>query len=211
MRGPCSRLCLDKGEETLARIVVVNAEAVLHGDGDGHGLAHGGEAVGDQLGLAHQAGAERAGLHALRRAADIEIDLAIAVSGADPRSLRQLVRLGAAELQGDGLLDVIEAKQTIAVAVDDGVSGDHLRVEQRMARQMAMESPAIPVRPVHHRRDGEGVRRNFHRVVEKPALDGKSCCLRPQRASIVKRARQSLKRMLGLSTADGDAGSKSCS
>ena len=80
------------------------------------GLAHGGEAVGHQVRLAHQAGAERAGLHALGRAADIEVDLAIAVGRADARGLGQLLRLGPAQLQRDGLLDRIEPQQPVAIA-----------------------------------------------------------------------------------------------
>jgi hypothetical protein len=35
--------------------------------------------------------------------------------------------------------------------VDDRPGRQHLRIEQRMARQMAVEDTAVPVRPVHHR------------------------------------------------------------
>jgi hypothetical protein len=33
--------------------------------------------------------------------------------------------------------------------------GEHLGIEQRPARQKAMEEPAVPVSPFHHRRDTE--------------------------------------------------------
>ena len=47
---------------------------------------HGGDAVGDHLGLGHQTGAELARLHPVRRAADIEVDLVIAEIRADLRA-----------------------------------------------------------------------------------------------------------------------------
>ena len=129
------------------------------GDRDRDGGLHRGDALGDEAGRLHQAGAERARLDAVGRAADIEVDLAIAEALADARRLGELFRVGAAELQGERLLLRVEAEQPLAVAMDDGVGHDHLRVEQRMARQLAMEEAAVPVRPVHHRcnRQLEGV------------------------------------------------------
>ena len=58
-------------------------------DGDGHrnNFAHGREALGDKIRLAHEARAERAGLYALGRTADIEVDLAIAVLRANARGV----------------------------------------------------------------------------------------------------------------------------
>ena len=56
-------------------------------------------AVGDQRGLGHQAGAEAARLHALGRAAAVEIDLVVAPALAQPRAVRQRLRIAAAQLQ----------------------------------------------------------------------------------------------------------------
>ena len=39
-------------------------QAMLDGHGDVHGVLHGLDAVGDQVGFGHQAGTERAALHA---------------------------------------------------------------------------------------------------------------------------------------------------
>ena len=161
--GPCPGLRFDEREEACAWVVIIDAEAVFHGDRHVDRLAHGGEAVGNEVGLAHKAGAERARLHALRRAADVEIDFAIAVGGADAGGLCELLGLRAAELQGDGLLQVVEPQQPVTITMDDSVGRDHLGIEQRVAGQMAVESPAIPVRPVHHRRDAEPMRLSFHR------------------------------------------------
>ena len=85
--------------------------------------------VADQIGLGHQAGAEAAFLHAVGRAADIEIDFAIAEILADARAFRELARIGAAELQRHRMLERIEAKQALAVAMDHRAGRDHLGIE----------------------------------------------------------------------------------
>ena len=63
----------------------------------------------------------------------------------------------AAELQRDRMLGGIEAEQPRAVAAQHRAGGDHLGVEPRAARQQAMEEPAMPVGPFHHRRDREAM------------------------------------------------------
>ena len=65
-------------------------------------------------GRPHQAGAERARLHAVGRAADIEVDLVIAEIFADAGRLGELLRIGAAELQRHRMLRRIEAEQPLA-------------------------------------------------------------------------------------------------
>ena len=57
-----------------------------------HRVAHRPHAVGDQRRLGHQAGAEAAGLHALGRAAAVEVDLVVAPALAQPRAVRELRR-----------------------------------------------------------------------------------------------------------------------
>ena len=78
-----------------------------------HALAHRRDQVGDKLGLCHQAGAEPPRLHAVRRAADIEIDLVIAELGADARGLGERARIAAANLQGNGMLIRVELEQPV--------------------------------------------------------------------------------------------------
>ncbi len=75
-------------------------------------VAHRTDAVGDQIGLRHQAGAEAPGLHPIGRAADIEVDLVIAEGRRDPRGFRQFRRIGSAELHGQRVLDVRESQAT---------------------------------------------------------------------------------------------------
>ena len=83
-------------------------------------------------GSRHQAGAEPPRLHAVRRAADIEIDLVVAELGADARGLGELRRIAAANLQGDGMLIHVELEQPLPVAAQHRVRRHHLGVEQRV-------------------------------------------------------------------------------
>ncbi len=141
------------------RILVVDADPAFHRHRNFHRALHRRDAGCNEVGLRHQAGAEAAVLHPIRRTADIEVDLVIAETLADPRGFSELARIGAAELQRDGMLAGIEAEQPRAVAMDDGGRGQHLRVEPRAPRQQAMEHAAMPVGPVHHRGDGEAMGR----------------------------------------------------
>jgi hypothetical protein len=137
------------------RILVVDADPAFHRDLDGDRRAHRRDAIADECRRAHKAGAEGARLHAVGRAADIEVDLVIAVGGRNARGLGELRRLRAAELDGDGMLLVGKGEQPIAVAMDDGIGDDHLRVKERAPRQPTMEDPAVAVGPVHHRCNGK--------------------------------------------------------
>jgi len=71
----------------------------------------------------------------------------------------------AAELDRHRLLLFAEADQPRPVAVDHRVGGHHLGVEQRALRQQPVEEPAMPVGPLHHRRDGEKIRSVFQRLM----------------------------------------------
>jgi hypothetical protein len=39
------------------------------------------------------------------------------------------------------------------ITVQQSACGDHLGVEQRTAREQAVKVTAVPVRPIHHRRN----------------------------------------------------------
>ena len=112
--------------------------------------AHRADAIGDQLRLAHQAGAEAARLHAVRGTADIEIDFVIAEFFADLRRLGQTSGLGPAQLQRHGMFACVEAQQPRAVAADHRLRRHHLGIETRFVAQHAMEHPAMAVAPLHH-------------------------------------------------------------
>ena len=136
-------------------VLLVDPEPALHRDRHLHRRLHGRDAVADESRLGHQAGAEAAVLHAVGRAADIEVDLVVAEILADAGGGGERSRIRAAELQRDRMLLGRIADQALAVAVNDGARRHHLGVEQRAPRHEAVEEPAMPVRPVHHGRDAE--------------------------------------------------------
>src|SRR5262249_10259597 len=83
------------------RILTVDADPTFHGDRDFHRALHRRDAIPNQLRLRHQTRAEAAVLHAIGGTADIEIDLVITKTFADPRGFDELARIGAAKLQRD--------------------------------------------------------------------------------------------------------------
>src|SRR5262249_7789061 len=151
-RGDARRLdCTSERFERLLRILLVDADAAFDRDRQLDRARHGGDAVADERRLRHQARAEAAPLHPLRRAADIEIDLVVAEIGSDACADGERVRLAAAELECDRMLGRIEGEEADAVAVEHGADGDHLGVDQRATREQEMEERAVPVGPFHHR------------------------------------------------------------
>ena len=118
-----------------------------------HGRAHRPDALGHQRRLAHQARAEAAALHAIARAAAIQIDLVVAELRSGARRAGQLVGIAAAELQRHRVLGRMEFQQARSIAPHDRRRGDHLGVQQRARAQQPQEIAAVPVRVVHHRRD----------------------------------------------------------
>jgi hypothetical protein len=144
-------------------ILIVDADAAFHRHRDVDDGPHRRDAVADERRLAHQARPETAVLHAVGRAADIEVDLVVTEIGTDAGGLRELARHGAAELHADGMLCGIETEQGLAPSVDHRAGGHHLGVEAGATREDAVEEPAMPVRPVHHRRDREADVQRGHR------------------------------------------------
>ena len=86
----------DEPVEVGLGILVVDADPALHRDRHANPRLHGSDTVRHQSRLRHQAGAEPAFLHPIRRAADIEIDLVIAEALADRGSLGEPRRIGPA-------------------------------------------------------------------------------------------------------------------
>ena len=142
----------------IVALALVNADAVLHGDGHAHHIQHGLDTVSHQLRLGHQAGPESAALHPLAGATAVEVDLVIAPLLTQLGGQRQVSRLAAAQLQGQRMLFGIEAQMPRHIAVQERTGGDHLGVEQRVAREQAVKVTAMPVRPIHHRRYAEAAR-----------------------------------------------------
>ena len=47
------------------------------------------------------------------------------------------------------------------ITMDERTSRDHFRVEKGLGANRAMEDAAVPVCPIHHRRDAECVRADW--------------------------------------------------
>ena len=90
---PCRHRGICKGEERLFGVLVVNPDPAFKGDGDRNCRFHGRDAVPNKCGLGHEASAETARLHPVRRAADIHVDFIIAEVFADLRGLSQKRRI----------------------------------------------------------------------------------------------------------------------
>ena len=76
-----------------------------------HGRFHCADAVGDEIRLAHEAGAERSADDLVARAAAVEIDLVVARIRAGLCRGGEVARVVAAELQGDRMLFGIEGEE----------------------------------------------------------------------------------------------------
>src|SRR6202035_2684094 len=74
---------------------------------------------------------------------------------ADPRASCKRTRVGTAKLQREGMLGRVETQKPRPVAMQHRAGREHLGIKQRAPRQQAMEEPAMPVGPFHHRSDGE--------------------------------------------------------
>ena len=144
----------DERREGDVRVLVVDADPAFDRDGQPRRGFQRRHAAADELRLAHQAGAEPAVLHAVGRAAAVEVDLVVAEALGDAGGLGELRRVAAAELQRERVLGRVMGEQPRPGPVDDGAGRDHLGVEQRAARQDAVEGPAMRVGPVHHGGDG---------------------------------------------------------
>ena len=158
------RHAIDEPVEAGLGVLVVDADAALDRDREGRRRPHRRNALGDEVGLAHQAGAEAAALHPIRRTAEIEIDLVIAELGADARGLGELAGSAPPSCSATGCSLGVEAEQPLARAVQHRIRRHHLGIEQGAARKDPMEIPAAPVGPVHHRRDAETMRVRFQRL-----------------------------------------------
>jgi hypothetical protein len=137
------------------RLLIVHPDPALHRNRHAADSLHCGDTLRDHLRLAHQAGAECAGLNPIRGTADIEVDLVISVIAGDPHRLGELGRIGPAKLQRDGMFLRVIAEQPVALAMDDGIGDDHFGIKQRALRQLPVQKSAAGVGPVDHGGHGE--------------------------------------------------------
>ena len=95
-------------------------------------------------------------LHPIARAAHVQVDLGESGGGADARRRREFLRVAAAQLQRDRMLLRIVLEETRGpCSAHERRGHDHFRVQQRVRCEQAVQEPAMPVGPIHHRGDAE--------------------------------------------------------
>ena len=110
-------------------------------------------------------------LHPIRRTADVEVDFVITKILADFRAGCEVAWIGAAELKRNRMFAGIESEQPPSIAMDDGASRQHLRVEPRAPRHQTVEDAARPVGPVHHRGNGKSSIQGIHLIDLTHSID----------------------------------------
>ncbi len=151
----CCRDCFNKAIKALDFVLVVNADATFHCDRYFDGGTHRCNTIRHELWFCHEAGAESSFLNPVRRAANVQIDFAIAEILTNSGGIRQQAGIAAAELEGHRLLKRIKAQEALAVAMANGLGGHHFGIKQGVPGQVAVKDAAMPVGPIHHGRHGK--------------------------------------------------------
>ncbi|GJM09699.1 MAG: hypothetical protein DHS20C11_19750 [Lysobacteraceae bacterium] len=120
--------------QVLIAVMIVNTDTTFHGDWNIDRLLHGLDAGGNYLGRQHQARPKAAILNTIARATHVQIDLVIAKIFTDSGACREIIRVVAAELDGDRVFGWVKSQEPFLVAMQDGTSRDHLGVQQRRRR-----------------------------------------------------------------------------
>ncbi len=136
-------------------VAIVEADAVFDRHGQPAGGPHGGHGVGHPIRVAHQADAEIAALHFVAGAADIEVDLVVAVVFGDAGAGGEGHGVIAPQLQGQGPLRGVKGEVAVGVPPQDRAGDDHLGVEQRAAAELPQEHAEVAVGALHHGCDAE--------------------------------------------------------
>nr|GEX44184.1 transaldolase [Tanacetum cinerariifolium] len=135
VHGEAGATGIADGADELAQLLVtvasIDADAVLHRHRNRHRVAHGLDAVGDQLRMPHQHRADHVVLHPIAGAADVEVHLVVARRLRQACAGSQVSRVAAAQLQRQRMLRLVVAQEPLGVTVQQRAGGDHLGIEQR--------------------------------------------------------------------------------
>ena len=135
----------DKIHQLFIAIPAIDADTVLDGNRDVAGIQHRLHAIGHQLRVAHQTGADQIVLHPITGAADVQVHLGITGLLRQPGALRQFLRIAATQLQRQRLLLRVITEKPLAIAVQYRAGGDHFGVQQGVAADQAGEIAIMPV------------------------------------------------------------------
>src|SRR5690554_5175466 len=146
----------DKTLQVGILILVIDTDTAFYRDRNTYRITHGLHSSGDLFRIPHQTGPDQVILHTVAGTANVEIDLVIAPSLGNGSALCQLTRIAAPQLQGNRMLDLIVAKETLTwAAMQNGPGGNHFGIQQNVTSQRPSENAEITCRPVHHGCDSE--------------------------------------------------------
>ncbi len=179
----------DGGDEVghvFVAIAIVYADAVLDGDGKACGSDHGGDCLGDPIGLEHQAGSKIAALNAIAGAADVEVDAVVAPGLGEAGAMGEATGVIAADLEDEGLFLGGEAEEPIEIAMDDRLGCNHFGVEHHPPTDLPRKEAEMPIGALHHGRNAEGIMPGLHgtsriRALAILELAGQTRASKPER------------------------------
>src|SRR5690554_4494991 len=126
----------DKALQVGILILVVYTDTAFYRDRNTYRITHGLHCSGDLIRIPHQARLDQVVLHTVAGTANVEIDLVIAPSLGNGSALCQLTRIAATQLQGNRVLDLIVAKETLTwAAMQNGPGGNHFGIQQSVTSQ----------------------------------------------------------------------------
>ena len=125
----------DKVAEKFPGVQFVDTDAALDGYGNAHGVLHRLKAVGDQVLVFHEARAEVSVLHAVRRAAAIQVDFLESGLFDHLAAFGQIGGIRAAQLQHRGVFEFLMAQEQVRIGMQQRVGRDHFAVQQDVFRQ----------------------------------------------------------------------------
>ena len=149
--------------EEVRGVLVVDADAALHRNGDGDGIGHGLQDVGDKIGPQHQRRPEPAVLHPVRGAAAVEVYFVVALLLRPFRAESEILRIAPGELHGDRMLCPVKG-EVVVLPVDDRTACHHFGVQKGLLRHDPPEAAAVAVSPVEHRGSTEAERGKIRHV-----------------------------------------------
>lgn len=145
---------INKVFDKFVAVELVNSQPTFDCAFDGNCLSHSLHALLYYFRFLHQASPERPLLYFGTGTANIEIDLIVPILLSEYCSLRQLLRIGASQLENDGVLILVEGEEMV-MTVDDCIVMEHFGVESRLFGDQTHEVAEVGVGDVDHRGDCE--------------------------------------------------------
>ena len=145
---------LYKISEEFPAVELVDPDAALDGHGDAHRILHGLETVGDDILVLHEACAEVSVLHAVRRAAAVQVDFLESRGFYEFGCACEIAGIAAAQLQYCRLFDWLVPEEHVGIfAMQKPACHDHLAVQQDVPREQTQKIALVTVGAVKHRRN----------------------------------------------------------